>query len=126
MNYREKMREYLKEPNVFSSQYGKWGVLNKEQREYIRKLLDEMDRADEYIKNLYFKNENLQSKIDKANEILEENNRLEEFSEQLMEERNIYKNIVNELKELLRNPYNQDCIVQNNDFLNKIFELEKK
>lgn len=57
MNYREKMREYLKEPNQLSSQYGKWGILNREQRQMITRLLDEMDRADIYIKELFFKNE---------------------------------------------------------------------
>ena len=33
-------------------------------------------------------------------------------------------NIINELKELLKNPYNQDCINQNNDFLDKMEEIE--
>jgi hypothetical protein len=58
MNYREKMREYLKEPNFLNHhQYGKWGILNREQRQMITRLLDEMDRADIYIKELFFKNE---------------------------------------------------------------------
>ena len=35
-------------------------------------------------------------------------------------------NIINGIKELLKNPYNQDCINQNNDFLDKIKELEEK
>ena len=56
MNYREKMKEYLKEPNMFSGQYGKWGCLNSEQRKYIRKLLEELDRADVYIRQLYEEN----------------------------------------------------------------------
>lgn len=63
MDYREKMREYLKEPDVFSSQYGKWGALNKEQREYIRRLLDEMDRADIYIRQLYEENMRLKKEL---------------------------------------------------------------
>ena len=66
MNYREKMREYLKEPNQLSSQYGKWCSLNKEQRQMITRLLDEMDRADIYIKNLFLKNEAYESMIKEA------------------------------------------------------------
>ena len=52
-NYREKMREYLKEPNEYSSQYGKWGALNSEQRQLINRLLNEMDSADVVIKKQY-------------------------------------------------------------------------
>ena len=40
VNYREKMREYLKEPNEICNHYGKWGILNKEQRDLITRLLD--------------------------------------------------------------------------------------
>ena len=50
VNYREKMREYLKEPNEICNHYGKWGILNKEQRDLITRLLNEMDEADNYIK----------------------------------------------------------------------------
>ena len=59
MNYREKMREYLKEPNEICNHYGKWGILNKEQRDLITRLLDEMDGADNYIKKLQQENERL-------------------------------------------------------------------
>ena len=47
------MREYLKEPNEYSSQYGKWGILNSEQRQLINRLLNEMDNADIVIKKQY-------------------------------------------------------------------------
>ena len=59
MNYREKMREYLKEPNEICNHYGKWGILNKEQRDFITRLLNEMDRADNYIKKLQQENARL-------------------------------------------------------------------
>ena len=59
MNYREKMREYLKEPNEICNHYGKWGILNREQRDLITRLLDEMDRADNYIKKLQQENARL-------------------------------------------------------------------
>jgi len=63
MNYREKMKEYLKEPGMFSSQYGKWGALNPEQRQMIRRLLEEMDRADAYIRELYEENMRLKKEL---------------------------------------------------------------
>ena len=63
MNYREKMKEYIKEPGEFSSQYGKWGALNKEQRDYIRRLLEEMDRADAYIRELFEENMRLKKEL---------------------------------------------------------------
>lgn len=53
MNYRERMKEYLKEPDEHSSQWGKWAILNREQRDLIKRLLREMDSADEVIKNQF-------------------------------------------------------------------------
>lgn len=66
MNYREKMREYLKEPNEICNHYGKWGILNREQRDLITRLLNEMDGADNYIKKIQQENERLKDKIEKA------------------------------------------------------------
>ena len=66
MNYREKMREYLKEPNEICNHYGKWGILNKEQRDFITRLLNEMDGADNYIKKLQQENARLKDKINMA------------------------------------------------------------
>ena len=66
MNYREKMREYLKEPNEICNHYGKWGILNREQRDLITRLLNEMDGADNYIIKLQQENEQLKNKIEKA------------------------------------------------------------
>ena len=63
MNYRERMKEYLKEPDEYSSQWGKWGILNKEQRDLIKRLLKEMDGADEVIKNQFFEIERLKRQI---------------------------------------------------------------
>ena len=37
--------------------YGEWGALNLEQRKYIKRLLDELDSADNYIKNVYLENQ---------------------------------------------------------------------
>ena len=66
MNYREKMREYLKEPNEICNHYGKWGILNKEQRDLITRLLNEMDGADNYIIKLQQENARLKDKINMA------------------------------------------------------------
>ncbi len=64
MNYREKMKEYLKEPDEYSSHYGKWGILNKEQRDLIKRLLNEMDNADDVIRQQFFEIENLNDKYE--------------------------------------------------------------
>ena len=72
MNYREKMREYLKEPNEICNHYGKWGILNREQRDLITRLLNEMDGADNYIKKIQQENERLKDKIEKAFKIVDD------------------------------------------------------
>lgn len=71
MNYREKMREYLKEPNGICNHYGKWGILNKEQRDLITRLLDEMDRADNYIKKLQQENARLKDKLTEIKKVID-------------------------------------------------------
>lgn len=72
MNYREKMKEYLKEPDEHSSQWGRWGILNKEQRDLIKRLLNEMDNADDVIKHQYFEIERLNKQIEEYQKALDE------------------------------------------------------
>ena len=72
VNYREKMREYLKEPNEICNHYGKWGILNKEQRDLIIRLLNEMDRADNYIIKLQQENQKYEEVIDEAIKLIED------------------------------------------------------
>ena len=91
MNYREKMREYLKEPNEICNHYGKWGILNKEQRDLITRLLNEMDGADNYIIKLQQENARLKDKIDMINKLL---------NEPIFEYDNIPCNIENEIIQL--------------------------
>ena len=91
MNYREKMREYLKEPNEICNHYGKWGILNKEQRDSITRLLNEMDGADNYIIKLQHENERLKDKLNKINDLL---------NEPIFEYNNIPCNIENEIIQL--------------------------
>ena len=71
MNYREKMREYLKEPNEICNHYGKWGILNKEQRDLITRLLNEMDGADNYIKKIQQENERLKDKLTEIKKVID-------------------------------------------------------
>ena len=91
MNYREKMREYLKEPNEICNHYGKWGILNKEQRDLITRLLNEMDGADNYIIKLHQENEQLKDKLNKISNLL---------NEPIFEYDNIPCNIENEIIQL--------------------------
>ena len=65
MNYREKIREYISCPQLGDNHYGKWGALRVEQRLLIKRLLDELDRADNYIKKVYLENQELKEKYNK-------------------------------------------------------------
>ena len=87
VNYREKMREYLKKTNEIWNNYGKWGILNKEQRDLITRLLNEMDGANNYITNLQQENARLKDKIDKAVEYIKN---IDKFEETLNDDTRIY------------------------------------
>lgn len=62
MNYREKIKEAIKYPRLGNSSYGEWGALRYEQRVLIKRLLDELDDADNLI--LMLKKENQELKAD--------------------------------------------------------------
>ena len=103
-NYREKMREYLKEPNKYSNQYGKWGALNSEQRQLINRLLNEMDSADVVIKKQYEEKQQLisflEEKIKERMDTIKVNQRdnIEEINNALtrrLAELNIYQEVLN-------------------------------
>lgn len=64
MNYREKMRKAIECPQFGNRSYGKWCVLNLEQRQLIKRLLDELDSADEYFKKICLENKQLKNLID--------------------------------------------------------------
>lgn len=61
MNYRERIREAIE-----CHQHGEWGTLNSEQRNLIKRLLDELDRADNCFKRVYLENIKQKEVIDKA------------------------------------------------------------
>lgn len=72
MNYRERIRKSIECPQFGNETYGEWGALNLEQRKYIKRLLDELDRADNYIKSVYLENEQLKDNWNKLKEYFNE------------------------------------------------------
>ena len=71
MNYREKIRKAIECPQLNNTRYGEWGALTLEQRKYIKRLLDELDSADNYVKKLYLENQKQKEVIDRAIECLD-------------------------------------------------------
>ena len=49
---REQLRDFIKCPQLGSTEYGAWGALRLDQRLAINDLLDLLDNADAYIKEL--------------------------------------------------------------------------
>lgn len=70
MNYREKIRKAIECPQFGYATYGEWGALKLEQRIYIKRLLDELDSADNYIKNVYLENQKYKEVLDKLKECI--------------------------------------------------------
>lgn len=68
MNYREKIRKAIECPQFGNETYGEWVALNLKQRKYIKRLLDELDRDDNYIKNVYLENKQLKDNRNKLKE----------------------------------------------------------
>ena len=64
MNYREKIRKAIECPQFGNETYGEWGALRFEQRVLIKKLLDELDSADNCFKKVYLENKQLKNLID--------------------------------------------------------------
>lgn len=71
MNYREKIRKAIECPQFGDATYGEWGALNLEKRRYIKRLLDELDSADNCLKRLYLENQKYKEVIGKAIEYIE-------------------------------------------------------
>ncbi len=64
MNYRERIRKAIECPQFGNERYGEWGALNLEKRILIKRLLDELDRADNYVKRLYLENQELKKRLE--------------------------------------------------------------
>ena len=56
---REQIRNFIRCPQLGSTDYGEWGALRLEQRLAINDLLDQLDSADTYIEKLGEENKNL-------------------------------------------------------------------
>ena len=63
MNYRERIRKAIECPEFGNERYGEWGALNLEKRKLIKRLLDELDSADNCVKSLYLENKELKEDI---------------------------------------------------------------
>ena len=59
---REQLRDFIKCPQLGSTEYGAWGALRLEQRLAINSMLDQLDSADAYIRQLEKENEELKNK----------------------------------------------------------------
>lgn len=59
MNYKEIIREAIRCPQFGDECYGEWGALRYKQRLLIKRLLDECDSADSYIRKLYLEKQEL-------------------------------------------------------------------
>ena len=73
MNYREKIRKAIECPQLNNTRYGEWGALTLEQRKYIKRLLDELDSADNYLKRVYLENKQLKDNWNKLKEYCQDN-----------------------------------------------------
>ena len=79
MNYREKIRKAIECPQFGNETYGEWGILNLEQRKFIKRLLDELDRADNYLKKVYLENKQLKYNWNELKKWLEENESFDDY-----------------------------------------------
>lgn len=74
MNYREKIRKAIECPQFGNKTYGEWGILNLIQRENIKRLLDELDSVDNYIKKLYLENQILKENAEHNDKVVDKVN----------------------------------------------------
>lgn len=70
MNYRDKIRKAIECPQFGSARYGEWGMLNLEQRKSIKRLLDELDSAENYIVKIYKENQKLKEQLQQKEDII--------------------------------------------------------
>ena len=78
--------------------YRDWGALNLEQRKYIKRLLNKLDSADNYIKNLYLENQKLKENYEiiyNENCILREKHNINDID--LLDENQKYKEVIDKL-----------------------------
>lgn len=89
MNYREKIREAIKCPQFGNETYGEWGALRYEQRVLIKRLLDELDDADNLILILKKENQELKKQLKELESIVtlsKKRNLINKFNKEYDEE----------------------------------------
>lgn len=64
MDYREKIRKAIECPRFGNERYGEWGALSLNKRILIKRLLDELDSADNCFKRFYKENEELKKQLE--------------------------------------------------------------
>lgn len=104
MNYREKIRKAIECPQLGNETYGEFGILNLTQRKYIKRLLDELDNADNFVKKLYFENKQLKmivNEYEKLNKGFKITNVQEYNIDELLSYKK-YKDNWNKLKEIAK------------------------
>ena len=105
MNYREKIRKAIECPQFGNGHYGEWGALNLEQRKYIKRLLDELDSADNYLKKVYLENQKQKEFIEYMNKTIEElecdDVDDEEMKGYLIQRINTFKEILQKYKDII-------------------------
>lgn len=144
MNYREKIRKAIECPQFGDATYGEWGALNLEQRRYIKRLLDELDSADNYLKRLYLENQKLQTEKEQINSLVnscqEEIRRLKKQLESANEQISYLRRSIERKEERIidlqyeRIPYTNEYVAklenQQKEFIdymeNKIYSIEPK
>lgn len=144
MNYREKIRKAIECPQFGNGHYGEWGALTLEQRKYIKRLLDELDSADNYLKKVYLENEKLKQNAENNNKVVDKITytikpsfttrklkQLQKENKQLKDNWNKLKEDLIKIRQLTFTKYNknewENCLSFNDDILpliEKMKELE--
>ena len=100
MNYREKIRKAIECPQLGNETYGELGILNPTQRKYIKRLLDELDNADNFVKKLYFENKQLKDNWNELKKYLHNVDVVVDYSENYDGHFINYDELLDKMKEL--------------------------
>lgn len=79
MNYREKIKKAIACPQFGDKHYGEWGILRYDQRVLIKRLLDNLDNADECIFKLHKENKQLKEEKQELIDYLKEQIKEQEY-----------------------------------------------
>ena len=113
MNYREKIRKAIECPQFGNETYGEWGALRFEQRVLIKRLLDELDSADNCFKKVYLENQELKKQLEeKENKYIPgeyaKNEYTKTFDENILlknQQKELIEYLEDEIEKVTTNPY---------------------